>query len=56
MEKPLETPWVGLQVGWGRVSENHQGGVNSVSQVHGDPDMVFTYQLCWGGEGSEKEQ
>lgn len=33
MEKPLEEAWVGLQVGWGRASANHQSGANGASQV-----------------------
>ena len=40
MEKPLEPVWVDLQAGWGGVSGNHQGGVNSDGQVDGDLDMA----------------
>ena len=36
MEKPLKTAWVGLKVGWGRASENHRDGANSVNQVDGN--------------------
>ena len=35
MEKPLETAWVGLKVGWDRASGDHQGGANNVTQVDG---------------------
>lgn len=40
MEKPLGTPWVGPQFGWGEVSKSHQCGMNSVSQVDEDSDMA----------------
>ena len=50
MEKLLETAWVGLKVGCGGVSGNHQGGANRVSQVDGVSDMALL------GEGSKKEQ
>ena len=43
MEKPLETAWVGLKVGCGGASGNHQRGANNVSQA------------LWR-EGSSKEQ
>ena len=46
MEEPLETTWVGLQTGLGRVSGNHKGGVNSDSQVDRDSDMALTWWLC----------
>ena len=49
MEKPLETAWVGPDVGWCRASGNHQGRANSVSQVDRDSDMVSTCWLCRGG-------
>ena len=49
MEKPLETAWVGLKVGWGRASKNHQGGANSVNQVDGFSHIAST-------AGSDKEQ
>ena len=55
MKKPLETAWVGLQVGWGGVSGNHQGRANSVSLVVGDSDMAPACWLC-GRMGPEKEQ
>ena len=45
MEKPLETAWVGLKVGWGRASGNHQCAANSVSQVDGASDVALTCQL-----------
>ena len=48
MEKPLETAWVVLKVGWGGVSGNHQGGVNSASQVDGVSDMG---PACWFFKG-----
>ena len=41
MEKLLQMAWVGLKVGWGRVSGNHQGWVNSISKADGDSDMVL---------------
>ena len=56
MEMPLETAWIGLLVGCGRVSGNHQGRANSVSQVDGHSDMVPTCPLYRIGGISEKEQ
>ena len=51
MEKPLETAWVGLKVGWGRASGNHQGRANIMNQVDGVSDMAPMAQpalwLCW---------
>ena len=44
MEKPLETAWVGSQIGWGGISGYHHDWVNNVSQVDRDSDMVPT---CW---------
>ena len=52
MEKSLEEACVGLQVGWG-ISGNHQGLMNSDSQVDEDSDMV---PACWLCGDSEKEQ
>ena len=49
MEKPLETAWVGLKVGWGEVSLIHHGGASSVSQVDRVSDMVPACQLCGRG-------
>ena len=52
MEKPPETAWVGLKVGWERASRNHPDGKNNVRQVDGVSDMVPTCWLCgsvWGG-------
>ena len=46
MKKPLETAWVGLESVWGRASENHQGGANSVGQVDGVSEMVPACQFC----------
>ena len=46
MDKPLEIAWVGPQVGWGRVSGNNQGMVNSVSQADGHSDMAPASQRC----------
>ena len=40
MEKPLETAWTGLRVGWVGVSGNHQDGAKSVSQVNGVSDTA----------------
>ena len=48
MEKTLELVWVGPNVGWQMVSENHQGRVNSVSLVDGDPKIAPACQLCQG--------
>ena len=31
---------------WGRISRNHQGEANSVSQVDGDSDMASAFQVC----------
>ena len=55
MEKSLLTAWVGLEVGWDRVSGDLQDGANSVSQVDGISDIAPT---CWHcvGEGSTKGQ
>ena len=39
---------LGLQVGWGRISGNHQGRVNSMSQVDVVSDMVPACQLFVG--------
>ena len=54
MDKALKTAIVGPpQVGgWGGVSGNHQGRVNSVSQVNENSDMVSACKLC--GEGLRK--
>ena len=46
MENALETTWVGLEVGWGRASESHQGGANSVSHIDEVSDMAPVCQLC----------
>ena len=54
-EKPLKTASVGPQVGWGRISGNHRGGANSVSQDDGDSYVVPCLLGMWGGD-SEKEQ
>ena len=51
MEKPLEITWVGLKVGWGGASGNHQGGANNVSQVDGVSDMMPACQLCGSWRG-----
>ena len=51
IEKPLETAWVILKVGWARTSRNHQGGSNCVSQAHGVSNMVLTWQLCGSVSG-----
>lgn len=40
MGKSLEAAWVGLEVGWGRVLENHQFKANGVNQVDEDADMA----------------
>ena len=44
----METAWVCLQIGWHKVSEKHQGRVNSVSQVDRDSIMALPCQLCQG--------
>ena len=46
IEKPLETAWVGLKVGWDRASGYHQGGAKSENQIGGVSDMVPAYKLC----------
>ena len=58
MEKTLETAWVGPQIGWSRLSGNHQGGADSVSQADGDSDMVPACQfcVCFVRGGLRKEQ
>ena len=48
MEKPLERAWVDQKIEWGRVSGNHQGRVNSISQFDEDSDMVPACWFCWG--------
>lgn len=48
MGSPLEGALVTLQVGWGGISGNHQGGANIASQVYGDSDMV---PAGWVGGG-----
>ena len=48
MEKPLETACVGLIVGWGRATGDHQGIANSVSQVDGVSYMAPTCWVCAG--------
>ena len=48
---------MGLKIGWGRASGNHQGGAHSMSQVDGVSDMVPTCWLCGSvGVVPEKEQ
>ena len=48
---------MGLKVGWGRASGNHQGGANSKSLVDGVLDTMSACRLCGSlGEASEKEQ
>ena len=57
IKNPLETAWVGLQVGWGGVSGKHQGGTKSVRQV--DETQIWHPLVSSAGEGvvfSEKEQ
>ena len=55
MEKPLETAWVGLKVGWGRALGYHQGGANSMNQAVGVSDMVPICPHCgYGGGGLGK--
>ena len=56
MEKPLESAGMGLQVGWGRVSENHQGRANGVSQVDGGRYGTCLNVHAGWEEGSSKEQ
>lgn len=48
MEKLLEAAWVGLKVGEGRASGNHQSRVYGVSQVDGDSELAptYAYRLC----------
>lgn len=42
MKKFLKAAWVGPQIGWGGVSRNHQGGVNSISYVDENSEVVPT--------------
>ena len=49
----MEIAWVGLKVGWGRASGNHQGRANSVSQVLESSAMVPHAGSV--GEGLRKE-
>lgn len=46
---------MGQQVGCGRFSENHHGGMTSVSQIDGDSDMVLLHLHARWGEGSKEE-
>ena len=46
MEKSLLTAWVGLWIGWDRVSGDLQGEANIISQVDGVSDMALTCPLC----------
>ena len=46
MEKSLLTAWVGLWIGWDRVSGDLQGEANIISQVDGVSDMAPTCRLC----------
>ena len=52
MRKPLEVAWMNPQVGWSRVSENHQDGVDSAKQVDGGSDKALASSV---GQGSEKK-
>ena len=57
MGKPLETACMGPKVGWGRASEIHQGGANSVSQVGGVSLITLASWLCHSvRRGLRKEQ
>lgn len=42
--KPLESAWVSTKVGWGRVSGNHDGGLN----MGGKSDMAPAGRLHGG--------
>ena len=39
----MEMAGLGLKVKWDRVSLNHQGGVNGVSQTDGDSHLLAAY-------------
>ena len=52
----LDIVWVGLQVGWGGVSRNHQCLANSVYQVYEASDMAPACQLCWGWAQQKKKK
>ena len=52
MEKSLLTAWVGLEVGWDRVSGDLQDGANSVSQVDGVSDRA---PACWPCDSMAEE-
>lgn len=45
---------MGLQVGWGGVSRNQQGGANNVIQVDGDLYMTPVCQLSYGRTSVKK--
>lgn len=47
---------MGPQVGSGRFSENHHGGMTSVSEIDGDSDMVLLHLHAGWGEGLTEEQ
>lgn len=55
MEMPLDMAWMSLQLGRGRVSGSHQGGIYTVSRVDGNSDMVLDCQF-YSREGSSEEQ
>lgn len=52
----LEMAWVGPQVVWGRVSGNHQGEKNSISQVDGDSGMAAACICTLGGGGGSTKK
>ena len=51
METQMEKAWVGLKVVRGGVSESHRGGVNSMSHVDGDSDILPVSLLSGVGGG-----
>ena len=53
MEKPLETAWVGLKVGWVVVSGNHQGRAKLTRLME---TQLWYLLLAVFGENSAKEQ
>ena len=48
--------WVDLQAGLGRLSGNHQGGANNVSQVEWLEIQIWCPPVNSGGAFLEKEQ
>lgn len=54
MEKLLEVAWMDPQVGWHRVSGNHQGGGKQFGQVDRDSDLAPACAYRWVEGGLNK--